>query len=833
MGKKVAQAKITEKKINEAREHYRPAAIRAALLYFILNELSKIHPMYQFSLKAFIVVFGTAINRAEKSEQVKERVINLIDCLTFTVFGYVCRGLFERDKLTFSAQMAFQILTNAKVINPLELDFLLRFPAKLDQETPVDFLSSPGWGAIRVLSENDEFRGLDKDIEGSAKRWKKFVESECPEKEKFPQEWKNKNSLQKLCMMRCLRPDRMTYALRSFIDEKLGSKYVEGRAIPFSESYKESGPATPVFFILSPGVDPLKDVEALGKELGYTFDKQNLHNVSLGQGQEIVAETKLDLASKEGHWVILQNIHLVKNWLPTLEKKLEVYSAGAHSNFRIFMSAEPSGDPAAHFIPQGILENSIKITNEPPTGIQANLHKALDNFNQETLESCSRENEFKSILQSLCYFHAVVCERRKFGPQGWNRPYPFNVGDLTICVNVLFNYLEANPKVPWDDLRYLFGDIMYGGHITDDWDRRLCKTYLEELMHPDQLETDFYLAPGFPIPPDSGYKGYHAYIDENLPPESPALYGLHPNAEIGVLTSTSEKLFQTLMEMAPKDTSGGGGGGMSRDDQIKAVLDDILEKLPEDFNGAELVARCEELTPYAVVALQEAERMRMLTSEMRRSLKELTLGLKGELTISPDMENLMNAFMFDSIPPTWAKRAYPSLFGLAGWFADLLLRIKDLEAWTGDFNLPSSVWLGGLFNPQSFLTAVMQQMSRKNEWPLDKMCLQCDVTKKNKEDFNTPPREGAYIHGLYMEGARWDIQAGSVSESRLKELTPMMPVVLIKAIPVDRRETKNIYECPVYKNKDRGPTFVWTFNLKTKEKPSKWILGGVSILLQE
>jgi len=267
--------------------------------------------------------------------------------------------------------------------------------------------------------------------------------------------------------------------------------------------------------------------------------------------------------------------------------------------------------------------------------------------------------------------------------------------------------------------------------------------------------------------------------------------------------------------------------------KFDTILDDILEKLPEDFNSLELLARCEELTPYAVVALQEAERMRILTSEIRRSLKELNLGLKGELTISPTMEALMNAFLLDQVPETWNKRAYPSMLGLSPWFADLLLRIKDLEAWTGDFSLPNTVWLGGLFNPQSFLTAVMQQMSRKNEWPLDKMVLQCDVTKKGKDDFNTPPREGAYIHGMFMEGARWDIQAGSVAESKLKELTPTMPVVLIKAIPSDRRETKNVYCCPVYKTKARGPTYVWDFYLKTKEKPSKWILGGVALLLQD
>lgn len=63
--------------------------------------------------------------------------------------------------------------------------------------------------------------------------------------------------------------------------------------------------------------------------------------------------------------------------------------------------------------------------------------------------------------------------------KGWNRKYPFNNGDLSISVNVLYNYLENSAKVPWENLRYLFGEIMYGGHITDDWDRRLCRTYLE------------------------------------------------------------------------------------------------------------------------------------------------------------------------------------------------------------------------------------------------------------------------------------------------------------------------------------------------------------------
>ena len=104
------------------------------------------------------------------------------------------------------------------------------------------------------------------------------------------------------------------HSSRNFVEEKLGSKYTENRAVEFSKSYEESGPGTPIFFILSPGVDPLKDVEAMGKKLGFAMDNENFHNISLGQGQEIVAEQAMDLSAREGHWVILQvcrawNIH--------------------------------------------------------------------------------------------------------------------------------------------------------------------------------------------------------------------------------------------------------------------------------------------------------------------------------------------------------------------------------------------------------------------------------------------------------------------------------------------------------------------------------------------
>ncbi|XP_070067151.1 dynein beta chain, ciliary [Drosophila virilis] len=831
---KVAEAKITGVQIDSAREAYRPAAERASIIYFILNDLFKINPIYQFSLKAFTVVFNNAMLNSTPAEKLKDRVENLMESITYSSYIYTSRGLFEQDKLIFLTQMCLQILVNIGEVEPTELDFLLRFPYMPNQTSNFPWLTHVGWGGIRALNNLPAFKGLEKDIEGSHKRWMKFIDSESPENEKLPGEWKAKSAIQRLCIMRCIRPDRMSYAMKGFIDEKLGSKYIDARSIEFSKTFKESSPETHIFFVLSPGVDPLKDVEKIGKVLGYSFDHENFHSVSLGQGQEIIAEKAIETASQQGHWVILQNIHLVARWLPSLEKKMEASLINVNSKYRLFLSAEPAGDPLMHILPQGILESAIKITNEPPTGMMANIHKALDNFSDETLEMCSKETEFKAILFSLCYFHAVVAERRKFGPQGWNRSYPFNVGDLTISVYVLFNYLEANTRVPWEDLRYLFGEIMYGGHITDDWDRRLCRTYLEEFMQPELIDGDLEFCSGFPAPGILKYAGYHQYIDENLPLESPSLYGLNLNAEIGFLTTVSERLFRIVFELQPRMSSGSAGGGesVSQEDIIKGVIEDLLDKVPTPFNIAELMGRVEDRNPYIIVAFQECERMNILMSELRRSLNELDLGLKGELTISSVMEDLMLCLYMDQVPEQWTKLAYPSLLGLQSWFGDLMQRLRELESWVSDFRLPSSIWLAGFFNPQSLLTAIMQQTARKNEWPLDRMCLNCDVTKKFKEEFTSAPREGAYVNGLFMEGARWDMKLSTITDALNKELFPAMPVIYIKAVTQDKQDVKNIYECPVYKIRLRGPTFVWTFNLKSKERDSKWTLAGVCLLLQ-
>eukprot|EP00792_Barthelona_sp_PAP020_P009043 TRINITY_DN3265_c0_g6_i1.p1 TRINITY_DN3265_c0_g6~~TRINITY_DN3265_c0_g6_i1.p1 ORF type:complete len:3839 (+),score=1299.73 TRINITY_DN3265_c0_g6_i1:669-11519(+) len=836
IAEKVVLAQETEKEINEKRESYRPVASQASMLYFLLIELNNIDKMYQFSLNSFVNVFDNAIDHTPSAENLQERVDLLIDNITYKIFRYTTRGLFERHKLIFSSKLCFQTLLRKNEIEYEEFDFLIRMPRILNVPNPLSWLDDSNWSAIVALSKLENFCNLTRDIESASKRWREWFQSANPESSRIPQDYNNLNDFQKMLLLRVFRPDRLIYALRTFVGDNLGERYVNIIPIGLEETYKELSPSVPAFFILSPGVDPLKQVELLGDKLGYTQSSGKWRHISLGQGQTPLAEAAITEMSKTGGWVILENIHLTVKWLPYLEKEIErcQKDPNIHPDFRLFLTAEPPASSSLP-IPQGILENSVKMTNEPPTGISANMYRALDAFTSSFFESCSKTNEFKSILFSLCFFHSLIIERKKFGPIGWNSPYPFSQGDLTICGDVARNFLEDNVQIPWSNLKYIFGEIMYGGHISDDIDRRLCATYLKTIMTSKIFE-ETPLGPDFKAPPlGLTHPQYIEYI-ETLPSESPVMFGLHPNAEIDFLNTQSTTLFDILLDLQPKDTNVGGGQVKSREEIVLDLVESFLSQLPEGFEEELLDEYLPKHPgPYENVWSQEFSRMQGLIKVLRSSLLEVEKALNGELTISTAIEASINSLYLNRVPSVWTNVAYPSQKPLGPWFVDLMNRIQFLRDWSNELNgslpIPKSIWLSGLFNPQSLLTAVMQVASRKNQWPLDKMALITDVTKKNFNDISAAPREGCYLHGLHIEGARWDLSSGVLAESFMKDLAPELPVIYVKAQLIEKCDFKDTYECPVYYTKQRGPTFVWNFNLRTKQSPDKWILAGVALIL--
>ena len=854
IAEKVVQATETQTVINQTREVYRPVAARGALMYFLVDALNVLDRVYQYSMANFVYILRKGMDvtpggadqsavpeskRVPEAFPVDKRVEALIETVSETVFGYVASGLFERHKLIVASQLTMSVLRKQDKLQQGKFEWLLKGPRVLGVENPLpEWIAQPNWECVQSLREVDGYDALPADLEGSAKRWREWMELERPEEEPMPGDWKKYPDFEKLLLFRALRPDRMSNALSTFVKSVLGSFYVTSAPFDLAASFEDSAPGTPMFIFLSPGVDVAAAVESLGAKLGYTSENGRYAAVSLGQGQEPIAMSWLANFHKNGGWVLLQNIHLTIDWTNgPLEKRVDKLADGAHDEFRLFLSAEPP-PILERGLAISLLQNSIKLTNEPPEGMKQNLARAYGNFNEEMFEACAKQAEFKTIVFALCYFHAAILERKKFGvgnmPDaasgiGWNMNYPFNTGDLLCCGQCVNNYLENNSNVPWADLKYIIGEIMYGGHVVEDWDRRTVEKYLDHYFKEELLEgIDFF--PKFPSPPSSlNHKQTMEYIAETFPTESPLAFGLHPNAEIGFKLREAESLCSSILSLQPRD--GGGEEGSSVEDQAKMVLDDLVERLPDQFDLEDIRGRADDITPYIMVAIQETERMNKLLAEMKRSLAELDLGLKGDLTMSDPMEALMNALADGAVSAGWTKLAYPSLRGLGSWMVNLLQRVEQLQMWTADLATPRVVWLSGLFNPQSFLTAVMQTTARRNDWPLDKTVVLTEVTKKNVEQIEAPSREGAYVHGLTLEGCRFDEKVGVLEDSKPKEMFCPMPVIVIKAVTADKAEQRDAYQCPVYKTERRFREEVFTAQLKSKHGQIKWTLCGVCLFL--
>merc|ERR1719160_2091365 len=545
----------------------------------------------------------------------------------------------------------------------------------------------------------------------------------------------------------------------------------------------------------------------------------------------------MDLGHREGHWVMLQNVHLMPRWCGDLEKKLDAFEVeNSHPLFRLFLSADPSLS-----IPIGILERSIKLTNEPPQGMLANLRRSFALFGKEDFED--RDAKVKAILFGLCHFHSLMLERKKFGPLGYNMMYPFAAGDLRDSASVLYNYLEGSSavKIPWEDLKYIFGEIMYGGHIVDDWDRKMCATYLSYFMV-DELLDETEMIPyadgkmSWPSPPPGPHEKYLEHI-ESMPQESPLFFGMHPNAEIGFRTTQCQVIFGILNDLQPKDSGGDGDGdaAMSPMAKAEATCNEILDDVREVKFAVEETSRSmsdEEKGPYQFVFLQECDYMNQLVYEMVRGLSELQLGFKGELTMSEQMEAIADALYMEQLPTWWVKLGFASTRTLTSWLVNLKERCAQLEDWIADpLNTPKVVDVSKLFNPQSFLTAIKQLCCQTQQLELNKLAVYTEVTKRDVKQIDAHAREGAFVSGMYLEGARWDMNANSLEDSKPKEMFTRMPVVNCKAGPVSDKEDKNSYICPTYCVPTRRPYYVFPAQLRTRTTAAKWVLAGVALIL--
>ncbi|XP_063227776.1 dynein axonemal heavy chain 12 isoform X3 [Bacillus rossius redtenbacheri] len=833
----------TKEQIEAFRQSYRSLARHSSVLYYCITDLPNVDPMYQYSLPWFINLYVMSIETSKKSKFFEKRLEYLHETFTLNLYSNVCRSLFEKDKLMFSFILCSNIDMHNGNLTREEFMFFMTGGVALENPRPNPdpaWLSTKSWDEVCRVAELPAFSEFADSVEQHVRQWKEWYDLLEPQEQDLPAPWQHQlTPFQRLVVVRMLRPDKIIVSVSKFVKEDMGERFVTPPPFDIGRSYEDSNCLSPLIFILSAGSDPMSALMSFTERMGFS---NKFQSISLGQGQGPIARAMMAEAQQSGGWVCLQNCHLAVSWMPELEQLWDAQNFGNTSPlYRLWLTSYPSDK-----FPVTLLQNGVKMTNEPPTGLKQNILRSYQSEpvkDSEFYEGCpGKDNTFNRLLYGICFFHAVVQERRKFGPIGWNIPYGFNESDFHISVKQLQMFVNEFTEVPYEAISYVTGECNYGGRVTDDWDRRTITTILADFVNPNVVNVPSYLfsqlGSMYGLPRRTEYRVYIQHIEAlpSLPP--PEVFGLHMNAGISRDLGNSRLLLSTLLLVY-----GGGaseGQGQSGDNLLVEVINDILNKLPGNFDVEEANKRYPTLYSESMntVLVQEMDRFNRLLSTMRTSLETLKRAIAGLVVMTPDLEAMTTALLINKVPEAWQHVSYPSLKPLASYVQDFLQRLKFLQKWY-DEGKPPTFWLSGFFFTQAFLTGAMQNYARKYKIAIDLLTYDFDVLSADHKA--QAPDDGVLVYGLFLDGARWDRSMKQLAEQRPKVLVDRMPLIWLKPCERAALQLRARYVCPLYKTSERkgvlsttghSTNYVLPILLGTDLPASHWVKRGVALLCQ-
>jgi len=854
----------TEESLELVRKEYIPIAKHVASLYFIVSNLSKLNEMYQYSLVWYLALLTRAIEIAERSEYIEQRLEALREQFTKLLYENIVQSLFEKDKLIFSFLLATCVEEDKLDIQSYK-HFISFYSLRKNEKKNIvqEWLPNNTWNSLcELVSNTESLANLLNNISENTEDWISFYKTITETNNSdiiFPECIKQIRAFEKLNIIKAIAPERLLVYIKNYIKTTIGPEFLICPPFDLEAAYKGSSAFTPIIFIL-PGADPLVTLQSFAQNKAKV---DTMKIVSLGQDQGPFAIRLIKEAKKFGNWVLLQNCHLAPSFMPTLEKicdDLQSKSSKDQVNrsFRLWLTSY-----ASEYFPVSVLQHSIKLTNEVSKGNKGNL---LNSFLTHPIKELYNTGDFafKRTALSLCFFHTLIQERSSFGSLGWNIPYRFNQSDMLISVKQLHEFLQEDVESGLKLLRYLIGECNYGGRVTDDKDRRLLKELVNDFFSIKQFEVAYclYGLPEYTFP-DSGstYDEYYEYLVKKIPDEQPAeLYGLHENAfitrnlkEYGSLLSSLQKVGDShlinkklYLNNQIDDTS------IIKPFKHAELLNQILSKLPEDlFDLEDIAKRYPPLYENSMNAVltQELNRFNILLMTIKSSLEKLLSALKGESLMSFEIEEINEALAINKVPDQWLAKSYPSLKPFLGYLADLHVRLSFFNDWVVN-GPPPVFWISGFFFTQSFLTGILQNYARLRYIPINELVFNFEFLQEDPTDYNIEildrtkvkykePEHGVHISGLYIEGCRWDFKEKVLAESFSRVLFSKVPVIWFK--PTASMKVGEGYSCPVYKTTERkgvldsagySTNYIMDITMPSKVKAEHWIKRGVAMITQ-
>ena len=442
-----------------------------------------------------------------------------------------------------------------------------------------------------------------------------------------------------LLLVRLLRPDRLQEAAMKYATCVLGEEITKSRiVVDVARLASESTSSIPTLFLLSEGVDPSQVLSTIARK-----HKQELVCVSMGACQEVLARKALSRIAACGGWLFLQNIHLAVEYCTELAEQLRTYRTdpkSLHCDARIWLSSAPN-----EYFPVSLLQQCFRVSDEPPRGIRAALLRSYSSVSQDQLDSIPVK-EWRQLLYAVCFLHAVVTERGRFGSLGWSHKYEFAVNDLSTCLHFLYNhmYSETKKAIAWKSLQFMTGEVHFGGRIVDEYDKRVMAVYCERWLNENLLATEFVFEKGYACPDFRTVDEYREYIESCPAEENPSIFGLHSNASSAQNQREANCMLAQLMTASVTIRS--SEAPSKRESTILGVVDEILRTVVHHKAPSDKTV----FSPLWAFGEQENVRMAHVAASVCALCTYVKDAVCGLIVASPQVADAMDRLYDGQIP---------------------------------------------------------------------------------------------------------------------------------------------------------------------------------------
>ena len=858
ISEEVSKSEDIMKELESTMNEYAPLANKASRIFFALDSLEVIHYLYRYSLSFFMDILNYVIISKEVQEVPKNqyaiRQAKIIQILFKEIYHRVGYSLLNKDKALLAMRLA-QINLGDKFKN--EINLLLKINSNIMNDAS-DISSDILGGKLTLnqkkqlseLNKSEPFTGLVSEITSNSEAWSNFYNDAFAENS-IPVEFLNKHKenisnekdqkifdeITKSILLLVFRPDRMLNSIQSFLKEVFNEELVNIPELDLVKVIKdETNCKMPILFCSAPGFDASTKIESLARQLNKKF-----LSIAIGssEGFELV-EKNWASKIKSGEWLVLKNVHLAPNWLNEIEKRL--YANEPNPNFRLFLTMEFNPK-----IPANVLRISRKFVFELPSGIKHSLIRSYANV-LTPAKSEKTPHERCRLHFLLAWFHAVIGERLRYVPIGWSKYYEFNESDQRCALEAIDEWINIYSKdrtnippkqIPWDAIRTIIHQSMYGGKIDNEYDMKILESLVNLYFNEKAYSFNYPLFKTssenqdnvLKIPDKTTNAGFIEWINSIPNVESPEWSGLPNNAEKLVRETASNRFITEMNKIQGIEDEGvGSAEGQGKSTQASWLISvqekstKLLKALPLQVKPL-IGNKLSNNDPIYRFLLREVAVASKLLNKVRDDLNQLILMSKGESKSTNELRDIAKNIFNDSVPKVW--QIYSTLeLNVTEWILDLKNRINQLNKITQakDYGR-SGLWLGGLIFPEAYLTATRQSVAQELKVSLDELMLSVELVKNITSIDNTC----FVLKGLCIEGAEWNYEQNKLIMT--DSLFSQLPPFLLKWSVKKNSNLSNIFPIPVYLNTMRKNLLFSVF-IKNESvlSDSDWYQRGIALI---